>query len=272
MRPTNDRPFRLAAATLAGFALVSFGWTAPAAAKTRVKIKSALVATAAAPGAGGKLRFELRGTDNGRFEVVAKKLDRDASYEVVVGGVKVGSLATNGGGGGRLHLRSRPHGSDHMLGFDPRGATVTVREEGGDDVLTGTIADDGSGTPDAGDVICCIPDDSGAECEDRSAAECVAQGGSVSDATSCLPNPCAGAPIPGVDIVCCIPDDSGPECEDRTVEECATQGGTVVDATSCVGNPCAATPSPSPSPGAGGNEPGGDDGHHGGHGGHGADD
>jgi hypothetical protein len=64
----------------------------------------------------------------------------------------------------------------------------------------------------------------------------------VSDAASCLPNPCPGAPAPGVDVVCCLPDDSGPECEDRTADDCAAQGGTVIDATSCIGNPCAPTP------------------------------
>ena len=42
--------------------------------------------------------------------------------------------------------------------------------------------------------MCCIPDDSGAECEDRSADACAAQGGTVIDATDCSANPCAATP------------------------------------------------------------------------------
>ena len=95
--------------------------------------------------------------------------------------------------------------------------------------------------------MCCIPDDSGPECEDRTADECAAQGGTVvAGATSCLPNPCDGAPPVGQDIVCCLPDDSGAECEDRTQAECLAGGGVVVNATSCDPNPCAAIPPADP--------------------------
>jgi hypothetical protein len=97
-----------------------------------------------------------------------------------------------------------------------------------------------SGSVSGGDVICCIPDaDEGAECEDRTPEECAMEGGSVSGALTCLPNPCAGVPPPVEDVVCCIPHDSVPECEDRTADECAAQGGVVVEATSCDPNPCA---------------------------------
>ena len=89
--------------------------------------------------------------------------------------------------------------------------------------------------------------DAGTEGEVRRPEGGVARGGSVSTATSCLPNPCEGStPPPTGDVVCCIPDDSGPECEDRTSSECAAQGGIVVTATSCVDNPCAGTPSGDP--------------------------
>ena len=92
-------------------------------------------------------------------------------------------------------------------------------------------------------MICCVPDDSGSECEDRTPEECAAEGGAVVAASSCLPNPCADAHAPpDGDIVCCLPDDSGPECEDRTSAECVAGGGVVVSANSCAPNPCAAIP------------------------------
>ncbi|MEW6271910.1 MAG: hypothetical protein AB1689_21725 [Thermodesulfobacteriota bacterium] len=225
---------------IAAAGTVVAGAASPAAAKSLVKIKQALTATAADPDARGDVRFELKSADDGRLRITVKKLARRALYQVVVGGVQVGRIETKGGGGGRIRFRSRPRGSEELLGFDPRGATVVVRDAQGNDVLAGTI-DDGPAA-DPGDVICCVPDDSGPECEDRTEAECAAEGGTVVDAASCLPNPCEGAPNPGVDVVCCLPDDSGPECEDRTEAECALQGGTVVDATSCAPNPCAATP------------------------------
>jgi hypothetical protein len=45
------------------------------------------------------------------------------------------------------------------------------------------------------DVVCCLPDNGGdgvPECEDRTAEECAAAGGTVSTATSCTPDPCGG--------------------------------------------------------------------------------
>ena len=167
----------------------------------------------------------------------------------------MGTLSTKGGGSGSVRFRSRPRGYDLLLGFDPRGQIVTVRSSSGADVLVGSVPGGSSGadvlvgsvpggstgTP-SDNVVCCIPDDRGSECEDRTADECTAQGGTVSTATSCLPNPCADAPPVEADVVCCLPDDSGPECEDRTAAECAAQGGLAVQATSCDPNPCAATP------------------------------
>jgi hypothetical protein len=117
------------------------------------------------------------------------------------------------------------------------------------DVLAVQLADSSALTGE--DIICCIPDDSGPECEDRTPAECTAQGGTATTATSCLPNPCAGTPPPveGGEIVCCIPDDLGPECEDRTADDCALQGGVAVAATSCLPtNPCATTTPPDQNP------------------------
>src|SRR5262249_28403829 len=45
--------------------------------------------------------------------------------------------------------------------------------------------------PPGNDIRCCIPDNSGPECEDRTLAECSAQGGVNIGPGSCTPNPCA---------------------------------------------------------------------------------
>lgn len=193
----------------------------------------------------GQVRLTLKTDSKAELEVRAQGLDPNASYEIIVGGVKVGTLTTRRGGTGRVRFRSRPRGRDLLLGFDPRGATVVVRNAAGEDVLGSTLPA-GASSGSADNVACCVADDDGSECEDRTADECSAQGGTVSTATSCLPNPCDGAPPVEGDVVCCIPDDSAPECEDRTATECTAQGGVVVQATSCVPNPCAATPATNP--------------------------
>ncbi len=203
------------------------------------KETGSLASTGADDDARGTAKLVVRNKSDGTFDIKAKGLDSDATYDVLVDGVLVGDLATTGGGNGRSRFRSRPRSSkDAPLGFDPRGALVVVRDSTGHDVLAVQLADTGSVS--GGDIICCIPDDSGPECEDRTAEECAAAGGTATTATSCLPNPCAGTPPPGGgDVVCCIPDDSGPECEDRTADECAGQGGVVVEGASCTPNPCA---------------------------------
>ncbi len=188
----------------------------------------------------GTVRLKVRDASNGRLVVKAQKLVSSAPYEVLVDGVLVGRFTTTAKGIGRIRFRSRPRSAkDVLLGFDPRGALLVVRDDSGRDVLAVALADNGS------DMICCIPHDSGPECEDRAPAECTAQGGTVSTATSCLPNPCAGgSPPAGGDVICCIPHDSGPECEDRTTDDCAVQGGVVVRAVSCVPNPCGSSVAP----------------------------
>jgi hypothetical protein len=238
-KTTNATTVTLAA-VLGVLALVG----SPAAARGRTQVeKGSLVSTGSDDDARGRAKLKVRDGSDGRFEVQVQRLDRGAPYEILVDGVHVAQLTTNSGGSGKVRFRSRPRNSrDELLGFDPRGALLAVRDGTGDDVLAVRLGDSSSV---GGAVICCVPDDSGPECEDRTPAECAAEGGTVSTATSCLPDPCAGvSPPAGSDVICCIPDDSGPECEDRTPAECAAQGGVVVEATSCEPNPCGAVVPP----------------------------
>ena len=207
------------------------------------KVKLDLAPTAVAPAkASGKVDLKVRNASDARFEVSVRRLAADATYDVLVGGIRVGSITTKKSGTGRIRFASRPRGPWQLLGFDPRGDAVEIRL-GSDDVLTGNVPFDANS--DDSDVACCVADDSGPKCEDRTADECAAEGGVVNAAASCLPNPCEGAePPPTTDIVCCLPDDSGPHCEDRTQQECLAGNGVVVQASSCDPNPCAAAPTP----------------------------
>jgi len=214
-------------------------------ARARVETeRGSLSSTGVDDDARGKVRLKVRNSSDGRFDVQVQKLDSSATYDVLADGVRVAQLTTTRKGNGRVRFRSRPRSSkDELLGFDPRGALVVVRDDSGHDVLAVALADNGSVS--GGDVICCIPNDRGPECEDRTPAQCAAQGGIPSTATSCLPNPCAGgSPPAGGAVICCIPDDRGPECEDRTADDCAVQGGVVVQAASCVPNPCSSSVPP----------------------------
>ena len=238
---------KLQATVLAALAILAIGNGSATASSGKGKEDAELISTGLDDNAHGRVKFQVRSGSDGRFEVRVSRLAPDSAYEVLADGVVIGTVTTSGGGSGKLRFRSEPRSpSDLLLGFDPRGMVVVIRDVDGGDVLAITVPSTSSSSDD-GDVICCIPDDSGPECEDRTPAECTAQGGTVSAATSCLPNPCAGTPPPtGNDVICCIPDDSGPECEDRAVDECSLQGGIAVEATSCLDNPCAGTPASDP--------------------------
>jgi hypothetical protein len=212
-------------------------------AAARDHVEQALTAPSGA--ASGQARVRLRSESDGRLLLTVRGLAPNQTFDVLVGNTKVGTLHTGGGGQGSVRFRTRPRGRDLLLGFDPRGAVITIRDAAGQDVLVGNIPA-GNTSARAGKIICCEPDDRGAECEDRTEAQCLERGGTVAAATSCMPNPCADVPPPGQDIICCVPDDSGAECEDRTPAECAAQGGIVVAATSCTPNPCAAVPPADP--------------------------
>lgn len=203
-----------------------------------------LVSTGIDADAIGRAKLKVGSADDGRFELRASGLDAGGTYDLVVSGVSIGTLAADTDGRARARFRSRPRSSsDRLLGFDPRGSVLVVRDASGQDILAGDLPTGTSNASDDSKIVCCIPDDSGTECEDRTSEECVLQGGTVSTATTCLPNPCDTAVVPTEDdVICCLPDDSGPECEDRTVAECSAGGGIVVQANSCLDNPCAAVP------------------------------
>jgi hypothetical protein len=215
-------------------------------ASSDAKVNTPLTPTASAPGARGKAQLKLKTGKAGKFVVSAGRLAPNHSFDVVVGGVKVGSLQTNGGGGGRARFSTAPHGSDAVLGFDPRGMSVSVRDASdGEDDLVADVPDD-----NPGDGACCLTSGDGeTECEDISADACTAAGGTVAASASCLPDPCGSTP-PGSGTVCCTnqthDDESESECEDEISDaDCAAAGGMVVQATSCDPNPCQATPPPS---------------------------
>ena len=209
---------------------------------TARNVRQPLVATGADADATGKATLQLKkkkGVLTGKLTVQAKKLDAGV-FEVTIDGVRVGELETNDRGKGKARFRTSPRSTDdQLLGVDPRGRSIGLVSGSGVSVLVGTMTDD---SPDD-DVRCCVPDDSGTECEDRTSAECAAEGGIDLGPGSCLPNPCEGASSGG-EVVCCLPDDSGPECEDRTETQCSALGGVSLGSGTCTPEPCAPIPPP----------------------------
>src|SRR2546427_13197789 len=99
--------------------LASLGFGQPWA---RSSIVTELGATGVDADARGGTRLVLRTASEGRFDVTVRRLPGDAVFEVLVDGVKVGTLVTSSGGRGRLRFPTRPRPRDHLVGFDPRGA------------------------------------------------------------------------------------------------------------------------------------------------------
>jgi len=172
----------------------------------------------------------------GRLVVRGAKLAPQSTFAITLGGVRIGTLATNPRGNGRARFSSRPGPRDQTLGTDPRGKHLEVADETGEDVLDDDIPDD---SVEPNEEACCLPDDDGAECELMTTGECMAKGGSAPGPASCMTNPCASTAPGEQEISCCIPDDSGAECEQTTEMECGNRNGTKVD--TCDPNPC--TPS-----------------------------
>jgi hypothetical protein len=230
-----------------------------AAAHGAAVVKAPLIATASAPRAKGRAVLALRATSKGSFTVRGRGLAANHPFDVVVGGIKVGAFTTNAHGAGKVTFRTasgkgaaKVRGHKLLLGFDPRGNEVIVRDgktsddnlhckfPGGDDSAAGAFACCGPQHDGAGEIPCAI----------NTPAKCTAEGGTPTSVTSCVPSPCMSSPPPGA--VCCIPgsaegafthdDDDGEseiECEDvASVEACVARGGAVVTATSCDPNPC----------------------------------
>jgi hypothetical protein len=214
-----------------------------------------LTATPHALRAHGQAKLSLKSPAKGRLLVGARKLAPRSSFDLVVGGIKVGSFTTNAAGRGKIKLSTQSKSSGGLLGVDPRGKTIEVRDGDGDDDLEGQMP--GGGDSAAGAFACCSPDDDGPECDVKTPDRCAAKGGTVqAGITSCIPDPCVATPP----VVCCLPgssegafvdddeqgddDSQGDEhsttgCAEVTTSQCATAGGTVVNATSCHPNPCA---------------------------------
>ncbi len=229
------------AAVVAGSLVLGAGGTAAAA----VHVKAALRATAQAPRARGSAKLTLRTSTKGLFAISARRLDAGGSYDVVVAGIKVGELATNDHGAGKALFGAPKRNRRALLGFDPRGRSLAIRDRAGNDVLDCDMPDGGK---DSGAVACCLPDDDGVECDERTPDDCLADGGTVSNATGCFPDPCSA---PGTATCCTIDSTCGAFVDDDpqvgchtgvSASACADAHGTVVDATSCDPNPCTPVP------------------------------
>jgi hypothetical protein len=201
-------------------------------------VKKNLVATGKDPDARGRARLVVRGS-NGRLGLSARRLEHGAAFEVIVDGVRIGTLTTGPAGNGKARFSTRPRGQEQLLGVDPRGRLLEVRDDDGDDVLETEMPDDS----EPGEIRCCVADDEETECEAETPAECDAQGGVNLGEGSCVPNPCA-PPSPHDEIRCCIPDDGedGPECEESTAAECSAEGGVNIGPGACEEHACAPTP------------------------------
>jgi hypothetical protein len=217
-------------------------------ARAGTHVTQSLTGTSHAPGARGRATLALTTASKGRFRVIARGLAPQSSFDLVVGGVKVGTFTSSAGGVGRVKLSTSPTRSQGLLGVDPSGKTIEVRDANGDDDLDGDIPDDGGSA--TGAFACCVPDDDGTECEVETPDECTSNGGTtVTGVDSCIPNPCGVTPPS--EVVCCFPgsstgafvdDEQEAECDETDMQECAMAGGTVVQATSCEPNPCAPVP------------------------------
>lgn len=202
-------------------------------------VKKALTATSKAPRARGTASLLVRGS-HGRLGVSGRRLPGGSTFEVIVDTVHVGTLSTNPAGNGKARFSTRPHGHDQLLGVDPSGKLIEVRDEDGDDVLETQMPDD---PPPPGATRCCVADEDETECKQITPDACTTAGGTDMGAGSCMPNPCATTP-PGDQIVCCQADhdEDGPECELSSAAECAEEGGTSLGVGTCDPNPCPATP------------------------------
>jgi len=208
-------------------------------------LKQELTPTGVDADARGKAAVVVAHQTHGRLKVQARRLASAARYEVVLDGVRIGTLQTNRGGNGVANFSTKPKGRTQRLGADPRGKLLEVRDADGDDVLLSEMPRD---SESEGKVRCCMAegeddDDEeevqSAECEATTPEECLAEGGVEMGEGTCLPNPCGT--VTSEAVACCTPqdDEDGPECEISTEAECAAEHGTSVGSSTCEPNPCA---------------------------------
>jgi len=165
-------------------------------------VKGTLHATGVVAGAQGQASFALGGNASrgrhGKFKVLARHLPAGKSFGISVAGVRIGTLTTNGAGTGSASFSNPRKGHSQLLGVDPQGHVVEVSDDQGEDVLEGDMPD---GMPNPGDIQCCLPENDNAqgdenqqgdagECEQLTATECSAEGGTAIGPGSCEPNPC----------------------------------------------------------------------------------
>ncbi len=204
-------------------------------------VRKNLTATTKAPDARGHATLVVQGS-KGSLDVRGHGLDGDSTFEVIVDTVRIGTLTTDGNGTGKARFTTSAHGQDQLLGTDPSGKLLEVRDEEGDDVLETEMPED----TQPGDTQCCVSDGDETECEVMSPDACTAAGGTDAGAGSCMPDPCSTTPgtEEADNIQCCKAqhDQNGPECELASATECADKGGTNVGAGTCDPDPCSATP------------------------------
>jgi hypothetical protein len=226
-------------------------WALPPGTAHALVVRLTLAPAASYAAGRGRAMLKVPGSGARRTGVLVVRVTRlapRATFDVTVDGVRIGSLVTSRRGAASARFRTRPRRGEQLLGVDPRGRELRVVAAGGAAVLGGRVSTKGL---DPGKIRCCLADDAGPECEDRTPAACAAEGGVDLGAGSCLPDPCAGSMPAGGDVRCCVPDDSGPECEDRTAAECAAQRGVNIGGGACTPNPCGGSTTATTLPGGG---------------------
>ena len=239
----DNRLGTLRLGTLATLAITLGVSIAPAPAAAASHVRTALTPTSKDPDARGRANLLVRGS-RGKLKIAAQRLKHGATFEVIVDTVRIGTLTTGGSGNGKARFSTGARGRDQLLGVDPRGKVLEVRDEDGDDVLETEMPDDAQ----PGEIRCCVANHDETECETKSPEECDADHGVNLGAGSCMPNPCAN---PATDHVrCCVPDhdEDGPECEDLTADACSLAGGVNIGpgdgSGNCENDACGPTPPP----------------------------
>src|SRR5262249_5641419 len=105
-------------------------------------LKTRLVPSGPEPRARRKTLMSLReGADglDAELEIVVRRLERRATFEVVLQGVRIGTIGTRGTGNGRARFRNRPRHHEQRLGTDPRGRVLTIRNTSGTDILAALL-------------------------------------------------------------------------------------------------------------------------------------